>query len=286
LYFGLELKGFVLTNDANYSNLVLDIFVGANMSSPLIGNKILTVNPEAQTFHEAGLRSELNGNYAQAHASFDTAQLILAGLPQSLDVVVQSARITRDDGFTHVRNALTESNPSMLDQAQATISHSVETTAPLVSGTLFLHTEASSSITTPKNARREFLAEHGATVSLLGRIATVKEVMLGIDTRGDTETARHARNIEQQPYGLAHDILRKGNNGYYRVSNAMLGARQERLNGRLPDMVVWLGRATTGLAWTALRDPSNLKNSVRTFGSRISHLRSYQAAVKSVTTKP
>lgn len=256
------------------------------MSSPLVGNKVLTVNPEAQQLHDIGLRAELSGSYDQAHESFDAAQQLLAGLPQTLDTVVQSARITRDDGFTYVRTAIAESNPSILDQAQATISRSVEATAPLVSGTVFLGTEASATSDTPKKARREFLAEHGATVSLLGRIATVKEVMLGVDTRGDTETARQARNIEQQPYGLAHDILRRGNNGYYRVSNAMVGARQERLNGRLPNMAVWLGRAATGLAWTAFRDPTNLKAAVRTVGSRVRHLRSYQAAVESVTAKP
>ena len=254
------------------------------MSSPLIGAKVLIPNSEAQQFHESGLRAELAGNYGQAHESFDTAHAVLSGVPQTLDTVVQAARITRDAGFTYVREAISEHSPSILDQAHRIIQSSVESTAPLVSGVAFIGTSQPEA--NPQKAQKEFLAEHGATVSLLGRIATVKEVIVGIDTRGNSKEAQNARNVEQQPYSLAHDILRRGNNGYYRVSNAMVGARQERLNGRLPQMVRWLGRATTGLAWTALRDPSNLKPAVRTIGNRSRHLRSYQAAINSVTTHP
>lgn len=247
---------------------------------------MLTTNPEAQQLHEAGLQAELSGNYAQAHQSFSSAHEVLTGLPQTLDTAVQASRIARDDGFTYVRSALAENNPSALDQAHEAIRASAEATAPLVSGLSYLDTQLGQPHETPKQARREFLAEHGATVSLLGRIATVKEVMLGVDTRGDSETAHSARNVEQQPYGLAHDILRRGNNGYYRVSNAMVGARQERLNGRLPHAAVWLGRAVSGLAWTATFDRKNLKAAVLTVGSRTPHLRSYQAAIASVKAKP
>ncbi len=255
------------------------------MSSPLIGAKVLITNSEAQQFHESGLRAELAGNYEQAHESFDVAHVVLNGVPQTLDTVVQAARITRDDGFTYVREAISEHSSSILDQAHRIIQNSVESTAPLVSGVAFISTSRPEA--NPQKAQKEFLAEHGATVSLLGRIATVKEVIVGIDTRGNSKEAQNARrNVEQQLYSLAHDILRRGNNGYYRVSNAMVGARQERLNGRLPQTVRWLGRATTGLAWTALRDPSNLKAAVRTIGNRARHLRSYQAAVNSVTTHP
>jgi len=42
----------------------------------------------------------------------------------------------------------------------------------------------------------------------------------------------------------------------------MVAARQERLNGHLPHMAVWLGRAATGLVWTVLRDPRNIKAAV------------------------
>lgn len=254
------------------------------MSNPLISEKALTTNPEARRLHETGLKAELMGDYNEAHESFEAAQQIIAGLPQTIDTAVQSARIGRDAGFTYVRAAIANNDSSILELAQGAIKTSLEATAPLASGAAFIgnaQPEANSRI-----FHREFLAEHGATVSLLGRIATVREVMLGVDTRGNSEAAREARNGEQQPYSLAHDLLVMGNNGYYRVSNAMVAARQERINGRLPQVARWLGRAASGLAWTALRDPSNLKSAVRTSGNRARHLRSYRAAVNSVTTYP
>jgi hypothetical protein len=257
------------------------------MASPLIGPKALTVNPEAQQLHETGLIAELSGDYARAHESFDAARQVIISSPETtVDGIVQLARINRDDGFTYLRTATAEANPSILDQARQAIERSVEATAPLVSGTAFIGNSLPQPQETPKKVRREILAEHGVTVSLLGRLVTVKEVMLGVDTRGDSEVARLARDVEQQPYGLAHDILRLGNNGYYRVINAMVGARQERLNGRFLHTVVWLGRAANGLVWTAIRDPQNLKAAVYTTGNRIRHLRSYKAAVTSALNKP
>jgi len=61
----------------------------------------------------------------------------------------------------------------------------------------FIGTQLAQPHETPTKAHREFLAEHGATVSLLGRIATVKEVPQNVNTRGDSEAARNARNVEQ-----------------------------------------------------------------------------------------
>lgn len=254
--------------------------------SALISGKVLTVHPEANVLHEKGLDAELNGEYISAHTSFAEASQLLAGLPATVDSVVQAARITRDDGFTDVRAAIAGNGLDLLRQAQLTITRSAESTGPLVSGVEILGTEQLQPHATPKAARREVFAEHGATISLLGRVATVRQVMFGVDTRGESETARHARNIEQQPYGQAHDLLRLGNNGYYRVSNAMVAARQERLNGRLRHAGVWLGRAAVGLAWTALRDRDNFEAAVRTFGGRLRHLRSYRAAAASVLRKP
>lgn len=252
--------------------------------NPLIGGKVLTVHPEANQLHEAGLRAELRGNYAEAHASLGAASQILADMPATVDTVVQSARITRDDGFTDVRVAIAENDPELLHQARRSLMRSVETTAPLVGGTQFLGTEQAQG--TPKRARREVFAEHGATLSLLGRVATVEQVMIGADTRSGGDAATVARTIGQQPYGLAHDLLRIGNNGYYRVSNAMVAARQERLNGRSLHAARWLGRAAAGLAWTAARDRGNFKAAARTAAGRLRHLRSYATAAASVQAKP
>lgn len=256
------------------------------MPSPIIPAKALSVNPEAHAFHDNGLQAELAGDFPAAHHSFDQARMIAMALPRTVDSVVQHARIVRDDGFTDVRAALATENPGLLKVAERTLKRSVDITAPLVSGSTFLGLEREQPHDTPKLARREAFAEHGASVSLLGRLATVKAVMANLDTRGDTVAATHARRVDQQPYGLAHDILKAGNNGYYLVSNAMVGARQERLNGRLPHMAKWLGRAAHGLVWTALRDSENTKAALKTAAGRLMPLYSYAAARKSVVTKP
>jgi len=252
------------------------------MSRPLVASKSLNVNPEAQQLHEAGLKAELSGSYPEAHDFFDRAQQILENSPKTLEIVVQSGRIERDDGFTYLRSAIGESNTALLDRSQSIVGRAAENIGWLATNATTGNEENSVSQT----ARKEVLAEYGATLSLLGRIATVKEVMLGLDNRKESEAATHTRNEGQQAYNLAHNILRTGNNGYYRVSNAMVAARQERLNGRAPKVAMWLGRAVTSIAWTAFQDPSNLKASVMTVGSRIRHLRSYPAAVKSVIEKP
>ena len=253
----------------------------------LIGARALVENPEAMLLHTEGLDAEMNGDFASVHESFTVAQAILATLPETMDTITQSARIVRDNGFTYVREAIHKSDTSLLRAASLCINDSIEATAPIVSGTIFAWPEAPSSVTnTAKRGRREVITEHGATVSLLGRLSTVKSVMLGIDTRTDEPSAVQARSIDQQGYALAHDLLRRGNNGYYRVSNAMMGARQERLNGRLPHAFVWLGRAASGVAWTAVRDPRNFKSTILTVGNRLRDIRSYKAAHDSVLVRP
>lgn len=247
------------------------------MSSPLIGAKVFEINSEAQQLHEYGLRTELSGGYTQAHESFAAAQQVLAGLPESVDVSVQWGRILRDDGFTYVRSAIQTPDIADLDKADEVIEEA--------SGKTFLQIlKAGNTSPSPEPPLRlnrlqwrELLAEHGATISLLGRIATVKEVLFG---------QRDENNPQETTYETAHHFLKQGNNGYYRVSNTMVAARQERINGNMPKVVGWLGRAATGLAWTAAFDRENVKPAVRTFGSRLLQLRNHLKTVHSVAGKP
>ncbi len=253
---------------------------------------MLARNPEAQRLHDEGLQAELSGNFALAHSSFYEALNLLDDDPATFDVAVQTARVMRDNGFTYVRASIAANDPEKLDQARTTLERSGDLTEELVGGVRVLDFELAPPHGTPKQARHEARAEHGATIGLLGRLATVREVMLGIDTRvnivdeAKAKLAKELRLGEQQHYGNAHDHLVMGNNGYYRVSNAMSAARQERLNGRLPQMAVWLGRATRSLAWTAVHDRSHLAGAVKTYVGRMPYLRSYEAARQSVLVKP
>lgn len=246
---------------------------------------MLYVDPKSQAYHASGLEASVRGDYETAHNFLNLASDVLKQDCPSVDASVQRARIMRDSGFTCIREAIDAQDEVLLENAQHTLLASRDITAPLVSG-VAPEVILAGSAATPKSDRREIFAEHGATIGLLGRLATVSAVTAGVDTRGSGKEAVKNREEDQAPYGLAHDLLRIGNNGYYRVSNAMVGARQERLNGRLPNMLVWLGRAAYGLAWTAANDRQNLRAAARTAAGRMPHLTSYQKARTSVIVKP
>jgi hypothetical protein len=237
---------------------------------------MLERSQQAEELHQLGLRQAQEGQFAAAQEAFAQARQALAFFKgETFARFVQSSRIARDIGFTHVRAAAAEGDHALLDLAWAGLRESVENTAAMVGGTMFLDTPSIPGKAT-RRVRREVYAEHGATLSLLGRFATVRAIMLGED----------AEEASADRYEMAHAILRKGSNGYYRVSNAMVAARQERLSGSLPRTARWLGRAGIGLLWTAVRDPDTMGAAIRTAGSRLLHLRSQQAATESVLRKP
>lgn len=255
-------------------------------SSPLIEGDILLKDHRAQQMHQAGLSAELHGQYEAALVMLESAEERLLGMPQTVDVTVQRAQVVRDRGFTFVREAIGHQTVSGLQEAQDTIAASASLTAPLVSGAQRWHDEPQHPVSVRKRIRREILAEHGATISLLGRVATVETVMYDEAGRSRIQTDQSSHQAIRHTYGLAHRLLRQGNNGYYRVSNTMVAARQERLNGNLPYVALWLGRAAVGLVWTAGRNRHNFMPAVRTAGNRVRHLRSHAAARSSVLEKP
>ena len=238
---------------------------------------MFTTIPEAQQMHQDGLQAELSGDYGRAHAAFEVAQMYLEDLPQTVDIGVQSARIARDDGFTYVRSAIQKPDVQDLDRADDTLEEAGGKTFVWILRAGNTSPGPEKPVRLNREQWRELLAEHGATVSLMGRLATVREVMTG---------EKDEYNPPSETYETAHSHLVQGSNGYYRVSNAMVAARHERINRNYSPLAKWLGRAATGVAWTALFDTSNLAAARRTFGSRLGHLRSREAAIQSVTRKP
>lgn len=261
------------------------------MNNPVIPARFLAENPMAASLHQRGLEAQLNGDYDEARNEFSQAAGILTDTSGNLNLSakVQLSRVTRDLGFTYVRQALQEDTPAVFDDAERKLTYAAALTqSAMLEEEFRLIADVSNESLTARAITREVIAEHGATLGLLGRAATARAVLLGIDTRGDGEVACHERSEEQRWYGrdYAHGYLRQGSNGYYRVSNAMNGARQEKINGQFLRMLPWLGRAATGLAWTAAHDRGNFKDAAKTFSGRLPHLRSHQAAKKSVLVKP
>ncbi|HVV25902.1 MAG TPA: hypothetical protein VHC21_02630 [Candidatus Saccharimonadales bacterium] len=259
------------------------------MKEPVIPSQFLSEDPEAARLHAVGLQAQLAGDHDQALATLNTAAAILEGR-SSLSRQVQLARIARDTGFTYVRQAVSSEVPALLDDSEGMLGYSQRLTEAAMEGNEFicLTDAAAGGSIMAREMRREVLAEHGATLSLLGRSATVRAVLLDVDTRGRGETARHKRTEEQRWYdrNYAHGYLKEGNNGYYLVSNAVHGARQEILNGQRLRAGKWLVRAVEGLAWTTKNDRRNLAPAQKTFADRLPSLRSYEAAKASVLAKP
>lgn len=228
-------------------------------------------NQQAQLNHAQGIESEITGDYDQADSFFDQAIRLIEFSTSNIDSQLQLAKIYRDQGFNHVRRSMADSDLSELQVGKKIIEQSGAKT--------FIHIFE---INTRKlglnnHQQRELLAEHGATIGLLARIATLETVIF--------EQADEL-NRPEKIYQTAHRFLKLGNNGYYRTSNTLAAARQERINGHYPATLKWLGRTASSLTYTALFDPKNLIPSVKTSANRLGDLISQNKAVNSLSSKP
>ncbi|HVX47946.1 MAG TPA: hypothetical protein VHA05_01170 [Candidatus Saccharimonadales bacterium] len=261
------------------------------MGNPVIGSHFLVEDSEARHYHSAGLAIALDpeSDFEEAIQNFEVADAILSTADPTIDSRVQLARVRRDEGFTMVRRGLVLKDQELMVIARSALVSSAELTLEAAGYTGELAYDPAgvpSAHGTRKHAHREIFAEHGATLGLLGRLTTAEAVLLDSTTSGDSEEAKQARLNDQAYYGAAHDFLRVGNNGYYLVSNAMCGARQEVLNGQRMGSNMWLLRAGRGLVWTVAHDRRNMHQALLTAGSRTRHLTSHDAARDSVFTKP
>ncbi len=245
------------------------------MSMPPAGQ--FRLNPIAQQHHENGLHLETTTtHYHAAHTSFRIALSELRG-DSTPDARLQASRIIRDDGFTDVRAALHSGDPLLFDDAEIRLGQAAATVKPLL--------DRNRGFTTSQE--RQLKSEYGATLGCLGRAAVARQVALGFLPTSDSNRASHNRR-EQHFFGKreAHRHLKAGSNMYYLVSNAMQGARAERLNGKALRMVPWFGRAAVGLVRAVRNDRQNLRPAMRTAGALFLDLRSKKRAAQSVKQRP
>lgn len=242
----------------------------------------LEQNLDAFDRETLGLTASLAGEQDLARQYYAEA---LSYLPpdNTTDTDVQRGSVKRNDGFTFVREAIGTENDEdraiLFERANQRLREALGETAVYVSGVSQPNYAHVGPHGTHKKPRRELLSAHAATLGLLARAATAEEVVL----KSTSSTRQDRAN-----YGLAHDFTRLGTNGYFRVSNAMNGARDERIqgNGRLPHTAVWLARAAFGIAWSVKNDRGSLKSSLRTFAGRLPDLATPSRARKSVLNRP
>jgi hypothetical protein len=223
------------------------------------------IDSQAALDHQRGLNLEVDaGDYIAAHEAFEAALNRLQELPSSPSTELQAARVVRDDGFTYVREKQFGQAFSMLNLSLTRTTHLLRSEGRLP----------------------DLLAEHGATLGVLARVAVAEQVSEGKFDARPTRKQRAKLVYEQHWFGRheAHGCLRDANNAYYRVSNAMQAARAERLNGRPLHIAPWLGRAAVGLVQAAKADRANflpaIKTAVRLGGVLLGHRRSVVASVK------
>ncbi len=236
----------------------------------------------ATEFEQVGLERSLAGDQRTAHQAYTEA---LEYIPRNntADRAAQRGSIKRNDGFAYTRAAIETDNPEVaatnFDRANERLYRALGETATFASGERLPNYQQEGPHATWKQQRRELFSEHAATLGLLARTATAEEVILqGTDT---TEQ-------ERAKYGHAHDFARLGTNGYFRVSNAMNGARDERIQGssRIPHTAVWLARAAFGIVWSIKNDRGNLASAAKTFIRRLPDVRTPQTARQSVRSRP
>jgi hypothetical protein len=248
------------------------------MESP----KYLVRNSGAADFEQAGLNASLAGDQTTAHQAYAEA---LEHIPRddTADRAAQRGSVLRNDGFAYTRAAVETDNPETavanFDRANHRLYKALGETAMFVSGERLPNYKQEGPHATWKQQRRELFSEHAATLGLLARTATAEEVVL----QGTDMTEQ-----ERAKYGHAHDFARLGTNGYFRVSNAMNGARNERIQGssRIPHTAVWLARAAFGIVWSIKNDRGNLESAAKTFVRRLPDVSTPTAARQSVLTHP
>ena len=140
----------------------------------------------------------------------------------------------------------------------------------------------------------DVFAEHGATVSLIGRISAWSMTVPGptglfSDSRRldrlERENARYITGSFGRDQG--HGFLSLGNNGYYMTSHAMNGARVEAAIGGAEHtlkVLPWLHRAEAGLRYAARHDRNreNIHQAIRTVGRLSLDVRSSKAARRAI----
>lgn len=216
-----------------------------------------------ERLHASALGAASAGHHDEAAALYQQALDLLPKDDRSL----KKAHLLRDTGFNEVRRAL--QNPQVIDPQAvvATALTTIHDAAKIESEIL-----AATQVNDPEY--KKVVAEHGATTTILGRIATTFSIV------------EHGVPGKTDLYNTAHGLLKYGNNAYYRTSNALTAARHERAHGDTAASAKWFGRAVHAVALAAVRDRDNLKPSLATFARRAPDIRSKDAALHSVRLRP
>ncbi|MHB1864621.1 MAG: hypothetical protein ACYCPS_00435 [Candidatus Saccharimonadales bacterium] len=210
------------------------------MRNPLAIPPGFNFNPEAEKLHSEGIIATGQNDFDLAYGYFDQAMQTLHGLPQTIDVMVQTAENFRDAGFCHVRQSAYD-----LERMHLVLGQQLIQLSRVMTSNLFRQNSVPDAMVITPLRQYTLHAIHGKTLSAYACTKTVDQWFFDVD--------RLDRN---RFYGQAHRHLVQGNDVLAFVNNAVAAARSEKLAEKRLATHGWLFRATTGLASISLKDPN------------------------------
>lgn len=232
------------------------------------------VNPEAERLHQEGVAiASHSTDFEAAQSKFEQASNLLD--PDSTDpsVTLQKTRIKRDDFFTLARIGIRDAKLGNILGAY----HASIINAEVPMGRIAWITQDQYS----PEAWKYFQAEKGASIGLVGRLATLSYVF-GLPE----DEAEGVRTNGIRHYNQAKNVLNEGSNRYYAASNAANAARHERIMGSKLHTFMWLGIGAANALEALKSDRPNAAQAFKTVAQRASSVRSIQATRDSVLAKP
>jgi hypothetical protein len=210
---------------------------------------------------------------------------------------LEYARLLRDDGFT--ARKLQNRGVGLIAHATPDPMERLQQSRRVTESLLGLSQDAGISefgmslgalkrLTRRNEDLGHLMAEHGATVGGIGRVVVQDLVHTLDEHHGNKKLERRRVTDATKDFGInqAYGFLILGDNGYYRTSDAMNGARVEMAKGgfisKLKAAKWAFLRTPASIVFTARHDRQNLGNALRTTGRLLIDLRSRKAAISGI----
>jgi len=239
------------------------------MPSPLVSPRVLLEVPDARIKHAEGMTHSEAGRYDEALFCYDEALGIIGDSEPTLDTRVQASGVIRDTGLNFLRQAVATRSREVLSIGLMTLNESLEWTGRAINENCHR---------LPYLGLADIKSEHGATLSIISRLGTVKKFIF--------EDLVVDEIIEAQ-FTQAHIFLEQGSNGHARVENSMVAARHALASGDQKEAEKWKREAYRSVRWTMRHDTRNMGRVALTMaGRRGLGLISQGAALVSIGSRP
>lgn len=227
----------------------------------------MDIDANADRLHQQGKIAESNNAPDIARVIYGGAIALLGSHVEDDAVATQRADILRAYALSYIHEARNINVPplraTLLENASQRLIQALDSIDPVIEDDLRARLNPDLDATAPLSTedRAHVYAVRGAA---LGVLACARTFGMVSHERFNPDTADAVAAL----YREAHNDLRQGNNGLYRVKNAVAAARHQALFGNRFSRTVWLGRATHGVLWTQRHDPNHYQAARQAFKQR------------------